>query len=217
MKKILIVDDDPSIGEMLEELLNKNGYAPLRATSGAEALAVISACPPDLILLDLMLPGICGEALLPYIKSIPVIVVSAKVGVEDKVAMLLSGAADYITKPFDTNELLARISVQLRSGAGGGELTYDDITLNVNDFTVTAGGKPVKLTKTEYAILLTLLKSKGKPVTKERIMSEIESKTTDCEENSLRTHVGNLRQKLKAAGGKDYIEAIWGIGYKLKS
>ena len=78
-------------------------------------------------------------------------------------------------------------------------------------------GKPVKLTKTEYAILLTLLKSKGKPVTKERIMSEIESKTPDCEENSLRTHVGNLRQKLKTAGGKDYIEAIWGIGYKLKS
>lgn len=214
-KKILIVDDDKSIGDMVEELLKKNGYSVMRAYSGVEALMLITSAPPDLILLDLMLPGICGEDLLPHIKNIPVIVVSAKVGVDDKVSTLLGGAADYVTKPFDTKELLARISVQLRRNLNEGVLSFDNIKLYINDFSVTVGDKPVKLTKSEYAILLTLMKSGGKVVTKERIMTEIESLTPDCEENSLRTHIGNLRQKLKHAGGRDCIEAVWGIGYKL--
>ena len=216
-KRILIIDDDIAIGDMVQELLEKNGYAVSRAYSGIEALTGITSFSPDLILLDLMLPGICGEDLLSYIKKIPVIVVSAKVGVDDKVATLLGGAADYITKPFDTKELLARISVQLRWGGQGGELSFENIKLNVSDFAVTVNGTPVKLTKSEYAILLTLMKNSGKVVTKERIMNEMESLTPDCEENSLRTHIGNLRQKLRLAGGKDYIEAVWGIGYKLKS
>ena len=114
MKTILIVDDDIYIGDMLEELLTKENYAVARAYSGTEALLYLSSRRPDLILLDLMLPGLSGEELLPLIKDIPVIVVSAKAEVSDKVDLLLGGAADYITKPFDTSELLARITVQLR-------------------------------------------------------------------------------------------------------
>ena len=145
MKKILIVDDDPSIGEMLEELLNKNGYEPLRATSGAEALAVISACPPDLILLDLMLPGISGEELLSKIKTAypqtAVIVVSAKEELQTRISILRSGADDYITKPFDTDELLARLEAVLRRSAkeqiSEKVLQYKDIVMSPDKAHVT--------------------------------------------------------------------------------
>lgn len=114
MKKIAIIDDDIYIGDMLTEVLTQEGYAVLRAYSGTEALYLLSQNKPDLVLLDLMLPGLSGEEILPHIENIPVIVLSAKVDVQDKVNLLLSGAADYMTKPFDTKELLARIIVQLR-------------------------------------------------------------------------------------------------------
>ena len=115
MKEILIIDDDQYIGSMLEEVLLKKGYKVFRAYSGTEAVMFLSKNKPDIILLDLMLPGLSGEEVLKQIKDIPVIVVSAKIDVDDKVGVLLGGAADYITKPFDTKELLARISVQLRN------------------------------------------------------------------------------------------------------
>ena len=116
MYTILIVDDDVYIGDMLEEILAGEGYKTARAYSGTEALMYLSASRPDLVLLDLMLPGLSGEELLPLIKGIPVIVVSARAETSDKVDLLLGGASDYVTKPFDTAELLARIAVQLRKG-----------------------------------------------------------------------------------------------------
>ena len=114
MNTIAIIDDDIYIGDMLEEVLKKEGYAVIRAYSGTEAMYLLSEQHPDLILLDLMLPGLSGEEVLQRIKGIPVMVVSAKIDVQDKVNLLLSGAVDYITKPFNVNELLARITVQLR-------------------------------------------------------------------------------------------------------
>ena len=114
MKIIAVIDDDIPIGDMLTEVLSREGYAVLRAYSGTEALYLLSQKKPDLVLLDLMLPGLSGEEVLPHIKDIPVIILSAKANVQDKVELLLGGAADYITKPFDTRELLARIAVQLR-------------------------------------------------------------------------------------------------------
>ena len=116
MSHILIIDDDVHIGNMLEELLAREGYQVSRAYSGTEALLALAAAKPDLVLLDLMLPGLSGEEVLPKIQGIPVIVLSAKVDVESKVSLLLGGAVDYITTPFDTKELLARISVALRKG-----------------------------------------------------------------------------------------------------
>lgn len=215
-KKILIVDDDVHIGNMLQELLTQNGYETARAYSGTEALYVLKNSSFDLVLLDLMLPGINGEDLLPMIKDIPVIILSAKLGVDNKVDMLMQGAADYVTKPFEPKELLARIHVRLHNAPQKKDtLVYGDITLDKPSRIVKANDTPIKLTKTEYAILITLMQYPKKVFSKDDILLQIEDMTPDCDENSLRTHIGNLRNKLRSATGKDYIEAVWGIGYKL--
>ena len=218
MKNILIVDDDVHIGNMVEEVLQKAGYLAARAYSGTEAAMYLESHKPDLILLDLMLPGLSGEELLSRIKGIPVIVVSAKAEVSDKVDLLMSGASDYITKPFDTKELLARIAVQLRRGVCQGanpELSYDDITVNPSTHQVSIAQIPVHLTRTEYAILKILMQNPNQVVTKSLLLDRISQDTPDCMESSLKVHISNLRKKLREPGGRDYIEAVWGIGFKL--
>lgn len=217
MKSILIIDDDAAIGNMLEELLAKAGYQTLRAYSGTEALFILSAKKPNLILLDLMLPGQTGEEILPKIKDIPVIVVSAKADVKDKVNLLLGGAADYITKPFDTKELLARITVQLRNApvSSSSVLTCDDLKLDTLSRSVCICEKNVKLTRTEYAILKLLMQNPSQVIAKSVILDRISEDTPDCTESSLKVHMSHLRKKLMDAGGKDYIESVWGIGFKM--
>lgn len=219
MKNILIIDDDVHIGNMLEETLTKEGYGVLRAYSGTEALYVLSQAKPDLVLLDLMLPGRNGEEVLPRIKGIPVIVVSAKADVEDKVDLLLGGAVDYVTKPFQTKELLARIAVQLRNTTtpAASILTYDDITLDTDLHFVTIDTIEVKLTRTEYAILKLLMNNPKQVITKSQLLDRICEDTPDCTESSLKMHISNLRKKLREVHEKDYIEAVWGIGFKMKS
>lgn len=219
MKRILIIDDDIHIGNMIEEVLSKENYLVSRAYSGTEAILFLSQQKPDLILLDLMLPGLSGEEVLEKIDNVPVIVVSAKLDVDDKVNMLLGGAVDYITKPFNTKELLARISVQLRNKVSQTEtqLSFEDILLETNTHIVTVAQKTVKLTRTEYAILKTLLQNPLQVVTKSALLDRISFDTPDCTENSLKMHISNLRKKLRDAGKKDYIEAVWGIGFKMKT
>ena len=165
-----------------------------------------------------MLPGLSGEELLPLIEDIPVIVVSAKSETADKVELLLGGAEDYITKPFDTAELLARITVQLRKPSAGtsGLLTFSGIRLDIVSRTAEADGQPVRLTKTEYAILKLLMQNPSQVITKSVMLDRISEDTPDCVESSLKVHVSNLRKKLKDINGKDYIEAVWGIGFKMK-
>ncbi len=219
MKNILIIDDDIYIGNMLEKTLTKEGYRVSRAYSGTEALFVLSQSKPDLVLLDLMLPGLNGEELLPQIKGIPVIILSAKADIDHKADLLLGGAADYVTKPFHTKELLARIAVQLRGSAGfptASTLTFDDITLNMDTHTVSIGTSEIKLTRTEYAILKLLMQNPTQVITKSRLLDRISEDTPDCTENSLKTHISHLRAKLRKGTGKDYIEAVWGIGFKMK-
>ena len=217
-KNILVVDDDVQIGNLLEEVLGREGYAVWRAYSGTEALLLLSAKRPDLILLDLMLPGLSGEGLLPKIEGIPVIVVSAKADVSDKVSLLRGGAADYITKPFDTRELLARVAVQLRAAEGGRAAVYTHgcLALDPASHSVTAAGKPVALTKTDYAILKLLMKNPSPVLAKSVILDRISLDTPDCTERSLKQHVSNLRRKLQEACGEDSIESVWGIGFKMK-
>lgn len=218
MPKILIIDDDVRICTLLEETLVNEGYTVYKAFSGTEALLVLSKNKPDLILLDLMLPGLSGEELLPHIKDIPVIVVSAKVDTADKVGLLLGGAVDYITKPFDIDELLARVTVQLRNRANAvsfSMLSYHEINLNVDTHIVTIGDQEIKLTRTEYAILKLLMQNSEQVVAKLTILEKINEDTPDCTEDSLKIHVHNLRKKLKAVSGKDYISAVWGIGFML--
>ncbi len=219
MKHILVIDDDIHIGNVLEEALNKEGYRVSRAYSGTEALFVLSCTKPDLILLDLMLPGLNGGEILPRLKGIPVIVVSARVEIDNKVDLLLGGAADYVTKPFAMKELLARISVQLRKPSdvpAGNVLSIDDITLNLDCHTVNAGGAEVRLTRTEYAILKLLMQNASQVVTKSLLLERISEDTPDCTDSSLKMHVSNLRKKLREAADKDYIEAVWGIGFKMR-
>ena len=219
MKHILIIDDDIHIGNTIGEALKKEGYQVSRAYSGTEALYVLSGSKPDLILLDLMLPGLSGEELLPRIKGIPVIVVSAKIDVDDKVGLLLGGAADYITKPFEMKELLARITVALRSGqvSSHSVLSFDDIRMDVSVRKVFVGQQEVKLTRTEYAILKTLLQSPSQVMTKSVLLDRIGEETPDCTDSSLKTHISHLRKKLRDVGGKEYIDAVWGIGFRLKA
>ena len=155
------------------------------------------------------------------IKDIPVIVVSAKIDVNDKVNLLLGGAADYITKPFDAKELLARIAVQLRDKktelTAARQIVYDDIVLDTVSRRVTVAESEVHLTRTEYAILKMLMQRSAQVVTKSELMDGICEDTPDCTESSLKIHVANLRKKLKSVIDKDYIESVWGIGFKLKA
>lgn len=219
MSSIMIIDDDISIGDMLNEALSGEGYTVSRAYSGTEAAMLLTNSKPDLVLLDLMLPGLSGEELLPRIKDIPVIVVSAKADIPLKVELLLNGAADYITKPFNIQELLARVKVQLRRGgnssAGNNILSYHELTLDTNMHTVSASGNDVKLTRTEFAILKLLMQKPEQAVAKFTILDRISDDTPDCTEDSLKIHIHNLRRKLKAVSGKDFISAVWGIGFML--
>lgn len=218
MSHILIIDDDIHINEMLEEVLIQEGYQVSHAYSGTEALLFLANEKPDLILLDLMLPGLTGEEVLPQIEKIPVIVMSAKVEVKDKVALLLNGAEDYITKPFEIEELLARIVVQLRKSTrldSSERLMYREITVNMVTHEAWVGEHEVKLTKTEFAILKILLEHPKQVITKTVLLDRVSEETPDCMESSLRVHISNLRKKLREISGKDYIEAVWGIGFKM--
>ena len=217
METILIIDDDAAIGNLEQEVLEQAGYGVLRAYSGTEALLLLKEQRPDLVLLDLMLPGLSGEEVLPQIRDIPVIVVSAKADIDAKVDALLGGAADYVTKPFALRELLARVAVQLRGPVQGEKscLIFQDLVLDPTAHAVTAGGQPVKLTKTEYAILHLLLENPRQVLAKSVILDRIGQETPDGTERSLKQHMSNLRKKLRQAGGREYIQAVWGIGFCL--
>ena len=219
MQNILVIDDDIYIGDMLEEALHKEGYGVSRAYSGTEALMAVGQKKPDLILLDLMLPGLSGEELLPQIKGIPVIVVSAKADVADKVGLLMAGACDYVTKPFNIAELIARIAVQLRlaqSNESAEKLCFGELVLHCDTLTAEVGGEEVRLTRTECAILKLLMQNPNTPVGRTTILDRISMDTPDCTERSLKQHISNMRKKLEAVSGHDYIEAVYGIGFKMR-
>lgn len=139
---------------------------------------------------------------------------------DNKVNLLMGGAADYVTKPFDMNELLARINIQLRNSNSilkNDLIVFDDIIINTKNYSVMVNSVSVKLTKTEFAILKLLMKNPEQVMTKSVILDKISIDTPDCVESSLKVHISNLRKKLKTAGEKNYIEAVWGIGFKMKS
>ena len=294
-KRIAIIEDDVHIGDIIEESLRREGYQTCRAYSGTEAQYLLAdedaGRKPDLVLLDLILPGMTGEALLSWIKNIrdtpdirdisdiPIIVISAKVGLDDKVDALLGGAADYITKPFEIKELLARITVQLRrrevsasteqtgdcrKGQDEGKLIVGDLTLDLvlreisssksagaesgnaravlesdsmsvrliktnsmpvrlaetDDMSVRSAeidSMSVRLTRTEFAILRLLMQNAGQVFSKAAILDCISADTPDCTDSSLKQHISNLRKKLAEIGEGDCIEAVWGIGFRLKT
>ena len=217
MAAIAIIEDDTYIGNLLEETLTAEGYGVMRAYSGTEAILLLEKRRPDLILLDLMLPGLSGEELLPSLNGIPVIVLSAKAGIDDKVNLLTKGASDYLTKPFDIRELLARISVQLRKAAqtDSAILTAGDLRLDTQAQLLQVSNQPLHLTKTEFAILKLLMRNSGQVISKSTLLDQISLEVPDCTESSLKVHVSNLRKKLKTVSEREYVESVWGIGFKL--
>ena len=219
MSRILIVEDDEDIGAVLQRELTKDGFEVIRAVTGTEGRMML-AQNPDLILMDLMLPGLTGEELLTHIpKEIPVIAVSARSSVDDKVSLLTEGCVDYITKPFDIKELKARVNVALRNSEGkksGGLLKCGEMVIDTDKHEVSIEGLDLKLTRTEYAILKMLATGKGRVISKSELLDLIKSETPDCTESSVKVHISNLRKKIKDITDTEYIEAVWGIGFKLK-
>lgn len=223
MKKILVVEDDVDIHNLIKNVLEKERYDVISAYSGTEALLLIEKKDLDLILLDLMIPGLSGEEIIKKVKNIPIIVISAKISSEDKVNALSIGANDYITKPFDTNELLARIKVQLRLSKKDNNvsLSYKDMILDKNSHTLYIKDKNINLTKTEYTILRQLLLNPKQIITKTKLIQllnendKINVETQVCDENSLKVHISNIRKKIKKVTEQQYIESVWGIGFKL--
>ena len=217
MAMIAIIEDDTYIGNLLEETLTKEGYGVIRAYSGTEAILLLEKRRPDLVLLDLMLPGLSGEELLPSLSGIPVIVLSAKAGIDDKVDLLTKGASDYLTKPFDIRELLARISVQLRKAAqtNSAIFTVGDLRLDTQAQLLRVNEESLHLTRTEFAIIKLLMQNPGQVISKSALLDRISLEVPDCTESSLKVHISNLRRKLKTVSPKEYIESVWGIGFKL--
>lgn len=218
METILIVEDNIDIHNFIKEVLEKKQYKVLDAYSGTEALMIIEKENINLVLLDLMLPGLNGEEIIKKVKNIPIIVISAKISPEDKVNVLLNGANDYITKPFNKDELLARIAVQLRINENKNvnkELKYKNMFLNEKDHTLYINDEQIYLTKTEYAILKQLLLNPKQVITKTRLIELINIDTLDGDENSLKVHISNIRRKIRNVTEDEYIESVWGIGYKM--
>jgi len=223
MKQILIVEDDLHISEMLSELLRQNGYTPKAAYSGTEALLTLPQGGFSLILLDLMLPGKPGEEVLEEIRAtstIPVIVLTARTDKETTIKLLRLGADDYIAKPFDNNELLARIDVQLRRRAPEQpereQIKYKSITLDLNGYDAFANGTPAGLSKREFEILRLMMSHPQKVFTKNNIYESVWGGEFWGDDNTINVHISKLRSKLQAISpGEDYIQTVWGIGFKM--
>ena len=218
MKKILVVEDDNTIHKIIEDILKKEHYIVISAYSGTEAISIIENNNIDLILLDLMLPGINGEDIVKKVnKTIPIIVISAKTSSVDKAKVLLDGANDYITKPFEKIELLARIQVQLRISSNQNKnLKYKDIELLEDNKTMKIQTNKITLTRTEYTIMRELLLNPSKVVTKTRLLDLMSMDSENCDESSLKVHISNIRKKIRKITEVEYLEAVWGIGFKIK-
>ncbi len=222
MKTILIVEDDKDINEMLQKVLKINGYNIKSAYSGTEALLLHNS-DVDLIILDLMLPGKSGEEIISELKKIenvPVIVTSAINDIDAKLDLFNLGADDYVTKPFNNDELLARIKVHLKHNLNNQDevLKIGDIELNPKTYKVICNGLDITLSKIEFEILKLLMKNNNQVVTKSVLFDTIWDTMDSADENTLNVHISKIRNKLKKANSnKDYIETIWSVGYKFKN
>ena len=238
MTKILIVEDDNDINSMIKTALSKEGYDCISAFSGTEGLLRLEVDKFDLVILDLMLPGVEGQEVLKQTReknNIPFIVLSAKDELDTKVDLLTLGANDYMTKPFELKELLARVQVQLRmssansfnSGAAGTQdskgsdnkgkktLDYKELSLDLNSKALVVNGNNITLTAQEYKIMELFLKNPGKVFSKNEIYEYAWDDYYMGEDKTIYVHISNIRQKIKKYTEQEYIETVWGLGFKL--
>ena len=219
---VLVVEDDFQLNEMLKKVLLKEGYDVETAFSGTEALLLLENRMIDLVVLDLMLPGVSGEKVLDKIKEkmdIPIIILSAKSEIDSKVDLIKRGADDYITKPFDNKELLVRIEAVMRRSEPSKmrkKYGYKDIVLDTSSYSVKVAGVEVSFTKYEYLILKLLMSEPGRIFTKNNIYESIWNEEFFGEENAINVHISNIRKKLSEINkNEQYIEAVRGIGFRL--
>lgn len=241
MQRILIVEDDAENNQMLRDYLEDHGYLCTQAYSGSEGKLLFTMEEYDLILLDLMLPGIAGEELVSlFAEKAPVIVLSAKSGLDSKVEVLSAGAEDYLCKPFDLQELLVRIQVQLRrrrkadtteraeqpakdpeetkqnpAGEIGRVYSYRAWTLNPDTQEMTAEGEMIELTRHEFLIMELLIRNPRRVFTKQMIYEYAWGEEYLAEDKTINVHISNIRSKLKKSGTDTYIRTVWGMGFKL--
>ncbi len=221
-RTILIIEDDSEINNMLKILLTQNGYNVISAFSGTEGVLALND-KVDLILLDLMLPGKSGEEIIGELKAknnAPIIVTSAICDVDKKVDLFSLGADDYVTKPFNNNELLARINARLRTNTEVKQkenLMYRDIVLNKSDFSASCNNIAMELSKHEFMLLKLLMENPDRACTKSMIFDTVWDDENSADDNTLNVHISKLRRKLRECNPEEeYIETLWGIGYRLK-
>ena len=223
--QILIIEDEEAIQGVVKAFLEDEGYNVVLASDGLEGMEKFREYHPDLILLDLMLPGLSGEEFIAKVrqgKTMPIIVASAKAGLEDRVNVLRLGADDFIPKPFDNAEVLARVQAQLRrykefSGTEGSapRLVHGDLILDRDSVTVSAAGRNVNLTAREFEILALLMEHPKKVFTREQLYERVWGGEYMGDDNTVNVHISNLRAKLAKASDREYIKTVWGIGFKL--
>lgn len=222
--KILVVEDEKDINDLLAGMLRAEGNEAVQAYSGTEGLALLEQEKPDLILMDLMLPGLCGEELLRKIRremrcNVPVIVITARGAVREKVDMLNAGADDYITKPFQPEEVAARVdAVMRRLGKDEtGRISYKDLEIWPDSRKAALNGQELVLTAREYDLLQLLMQNPEKVFSRERLYELVWDGGYYGENNTVNVHVSNLRRKFREAGSeKEYIQTVYGIGFQLK-
>lgn len=234
MSRILIIEDSADINNLIGEALKKAGYEYRQAFSGTEGLLCASAEQFDLAVMDLMMPGMSGEELLPKLRekqNIPVIILSAKDSLDSKLSLFDAGAEDYMTKPFEVAELVARIGVQLKKAApdreagcgrdgcrsrGGKRLVLKDLTLDQEGFCGEIDGEKIPFTRQEFKILELLLSNPQRVFSKQDIYDYAWEDYYVGEDKTINMHISNIRRKLKAVSKEEYIETVWGIGFKAK-
>lgn len=246
--RVLIVEDDADINQIVATHLARCGFACTQAFSGSEASLLLTDPTRafDVVLSDLMLPGLCGEELVTLVRQrdarVPIIVISARTAASDRVSMLGLGADDYLTKPFDLDELVARIQVQLRHralrgredgtanhGAQGGKATSGQVQdanpsaalrfraweLDPDARTFAVGGVPVELTRIEFNIVEALMEHPRRVFSKAELFERAWGEPYAADDNTVNVHVSNIRAKLKPTGTDGYIKTVWGMGFKL--
>ena len=225
--RVLIVEDDADINNLLNDVLVKNNYEAVSAYSGTEALLCLKdESEFDIVLLDLMLPGVCGEELIKKIRAIkkmPIVVISAKTSVDDRINVLNLGADDFVCKPFDINEVLARIEAQIRrykefsNSIDTDVITFKNMSVNKDSREVIVNGELINLTAREYNILELLISNPKKVFTRANIFESVWNSSFLGDDNTVNVHVSNLRSKISAKDKtNEYIQTVWGIGFKMK-
>lgn len=227
--KILVVDDEQAVRESLRRSLQFNGYDVALAKDGQEALASIEQEQPDLTILDVMMPQLDGLGVCRELRSSgydrPILMLTARDGVSDRVAGLDAGADDYLPKPFALEELLARVRSLLRraradaiqqDAEGGSELSFEDLHLDISSRDVRRGDRHISLTRTEFSLLHLLLRNPRKVLTRQKILEEVWGHEFPSSGNALEVYIGYLRRKTEAAGEPRLIHTVRGVGYVMR-